>query len=159
MRNKVLIFLTLIVTISSQLYAQELFESLGGVKTKFKIYSNMVDLEVKTQFIIKDAEKSYGSYQDGTYGYGYESYHLEFVTNRKLATITQNRSSVFTLQFTFYDSNDKILAEETSFRSDNRISDTGKDGLWFYSIDLIDIPISLLNHTAKIDIVLLEYKK
>ena len=145
------------------LYAQNLTESLGGIHTKFQIYSDTVDLKVAGQTIILRAEKYSSKYiSDGVgagWGYGYQSYHLEFVS-REYLTIqefyhSRARRINDILELTFYNSNDTVLA---SLSSDISIIDLYKNSRvencqYFYSIDLIEIPISLLDKTAKINLI------
>ncbi|MGB8491882.1 MAG: hypothetical protein WCE64_12570 [Bacteroidales bacterium] len=143
------------------LAAQNLKESLGGIKTNFQIYSDTVDLKVSDQIIILRAEKNY--YSDSNFGtgwgYGYQSFHLEFITkknikieNYKYRTLRDNENK---LELIFYDSNNSVLAT-TSFPYDyvDLFNNSSiKDSPFFYSIDLIDIPVVLLDKTARIGMI------
>ena len=163
-RNKILLFACSLI-IMSNLNAQSLTESLGGTKTNFKICSNTVDLKTVNQIIIQSTEKEYSS--DYGYGFGYQSFHLEFVSQNKIAaTKAEQLENKELLQLasynsgnkylmTFYDSNDQVLLTLTiplSFVDD--FTNASMDNrLYFYSIDLIDVPIIVLDKTTKIDIL------
>lgn len=153
--------------------AQSLTEELGGIKTNFQIVSDDEDLKVTDQFIIQRAEKkanhssstdinyssasgySYG-YGYG-YGYGYQSFHLEFIAHESYITkeIDHKNRNYNKLILTFYGANDVILGTRSWDRSDVDILFhlPGDSKHYFYSIDLIDVPMVLLSETAKIDII------
>ena len=161
-RNKILLFASSLI-IMSNLNAQSLTESLGATKTNFKICSNTVDLETLNQIVIQSAEQIYSS----EYGYGYQSFHLEFVSQKKIAATKaeqfENKELLQMASYysgnkylmTFYDSNDQILLTITVPLSsiDNFTNASMDNRLYFYSIDLIDVPIILLDKTTKIDIL------
>ena len=143
------------------LVAQDLNEALGGVKTDFQIFSGTVDLNVSDQMIILKAKKrreadfsfGYG------WGYGYQSYHLEFIADKyfKVETFEHRRggNNASRLEVIFYDSNNNILAS-SFIPFDNVLVFSNPSinvGPFFYSIDLIDIPIVLLNKTSKISMI------
>lgn len=140
-----LLFISFFIA-NEQLYAQSLTERLGGVRTNFKFYCGTVDLEVKNQCIIKRAESGYNytSSPDNVYGFGYESFHLEFETNIESAL---NKNWEYGI-ITFYDANDNILSAERIW---HRVSRTGRKP-WFYSVSLTDIPILILDNTSRIEI-------
>ncbi len=161
-RNKILLFASSLM-IMSNLNAQSLTESLGATKTNFKICSNTVDLETINQIIIQSAEQIYSS----EYGYGYQSFHLEFVSQKKIAATKaeqfENKELLQMASYnsgnkylmTFYDSNDQILLTITiPLSSIDDFTNASMDNrLYFYSIDLIDVPIIALDKTIKIDIL------
>jgi hypothetical protein len=151
------LFLFLIV-IGFALQAQTLSEKLGAVPTNFKFYSGETDLNVSQQFIIKNA----GSYNytgttfDAGYGYGagYEVFRLEFMTRIKLLQESE-RKAKHHFRIGFYNAEGKLLcsynypAKKVSVARNLNIDDSPL----FYSIDLLDIPISLFDFTEKIDII------
>jgi len=161
-RNTILLFTSSLI-IMSNLNAQSLTESLGATKTNFKICSNTVDLETLNQIIVQSAEQKYSS----EYGYGYQSFHLEFVSQNKItATKAELFESKELLQMasynsgnkylmTLYNSNDQVLLTTTiPLSSVDDFTNASMDNrLYFYSIDLIDIPIIVLDWTTKIDIL------
>lgn len=138
--------------------AQNLKESLGGIKTNFLIYSDTVDLKVSDQMIILRAERKSASDSNfGTgWGYGYQSFHLEFITKKNI--IIENykfrtgRDNGTKLELIFYDSNNSVLATSSIPYYDIDLYNNSSiiDSPFFYSIDLIDIPIVLLDKTVKI---------
>jgi hypothetical protein len=92
-------------------------------------------------------------------GYGYQSFHLEFIARKDIKVETfkyslgrDNRSK---LELIFYNSENLIIASSSiPFESVHVLSNTSSsDGLFIYSIDLIDIPIVLLERTHKIDMI------
>jgi hypothetical protein len=143
------------------LVAQNLKESLGGIKTNFQILSDTVDLKVSDQIIILKAEKKYGANSDFGYGwgYGYQSFHLEFITYKNIKVETfehrAGRNNESKLDLVFYDSTNAILASTTiPYDYVDLLNNLSlADGPFFYSIDLIDIPTVLLDKTSKIGMI------
>ncbi len=158
-KNVLLISIQLFVV--NILGAQDLKESLGGIKTNFKIVSDTVDLCVSDQIIILRAEKKhYGDASSGYgWGYGYQSFHLEFMAKKEIKVETfkfkPSRDNESKLELTFYNSENGILASTSvPFDQVDALSNpTTSDRLFFYSIDLIDIPVVLLEKTSKIDMI------
>lgn len=154
-RFSLLLFL---IVIGFTLHAQTLSEKLGAVKTDFNFYSGEVDLEVSQQFIIKNAGAYHytGTTFDAGYGYGagYEVFRLEFMARKKLTQESQ-RKTQHHFRIGFYDASDNLLAS-FSFpkkRVSVAVNNSIDDSPLFYSIDLLDIPISLFDFTEKIDII------
>jgi hypothetical protein len=155
-----LILLIAILSVVFNSNAQNLKESLGGIKTNFQFFSDTTNLKAIDQIIIQRAEKKSSSDSNfGTgWGYGYQSFHIEFIT-RKHLTVTKfaykaGRNNNDKLELTFYDCNNIVLA---SYSADFSIVDLfnnslSNDSQIFYSIDLIDIPIVLLDKTVKINL-------
>lgn len=141
--------------------AQNLKESLGGIKTNFLIYSDTVDLKVSDQMIILRAERKSASDSNfGTgWGYGYQSFHLEFITKKNIIIesykFRTGRDNEMKLELIFYDSNNSVLATSSIPYYDIDLCNNSSiiDSPFFYSIDLIDIPIVLLDKTVKIGMI------
>lgn len=160
MINKAILFIVLHMFAVNLLVAQNLKESLGGVQTNFKIVSDTVDLNVSDQIIILKAEKKHQTDAVFSYawGYGYQSFHLEFITKESLKVETfkykAGRDNESKLELTFYDPDNNLIASASIPFDDvdvyNNPSTVGNAS--FYSIDLIDIPLVLLDKTAKIDL-------
>ncbi|MBB3187823.1 hypothetical protein [Microbacter margulisiae] len=161
------IFVTIQLLLLNGVSAQNLSDSLGGIKTHFQLYSDTINLQPGEQFMLLRAEKKYTA--DPTFGYGwgygYRSYHLEFTTNKNIVVETFKYHVGYNndpkLVLSFYDVSGLLLSSLT-FPFDrvsvcHNFSSTGSP--FFYSIDLIEIPISLLDHTAKIGIIKLEARK
>jgi hypothetical protein len=141
--------------------AQNLENFLGGVKTNFQLFSDTTNLNPKNQIIIQRAErKSYSDASFGTgWGYGYQSFHIEFTADKNLVEgkfkYKAGRDNGDKLELTFYDSGNVVLATRTLDYSavDLLYNLSSDNNRFFYSIDLIDIPIVLLSETAKINLV------
>jgi hypothetical protein len=161
MNHRTILLITAYVFSVNILGAQNLKDALGGIKTNFQIYSDTVDLKVSDQIIILRAEKNYNSDSNfGTgWGYGYQSFHLEFITKKNIKIenykYKSGRDNENKLELIFYDSNNSVLA--TSSFPYNYVDLYNNpsiiDSPFFYSIDLIDIPIVLLDKTAKIGMI------
>ncbi len=160
MKIKNILLLVLQFSVFS-MYAQNLDQSPGGVRTDFQFFSDTIDLKVTDQIIVQRAEKkTYSDFNFGTgWGYGYQSIHLEFTTRKDLVVknfeFKTGRNNSDRIEISFYDINNTLLA---SYTNDFTIVDSFnnpliKDSPCFYSIDLIDIPIILLNNTARINLV------
>ena len=161
MNNKAILLITIQLIVFNILGAQDIKESLGGIKTNFRIFSDTIDLKVIDQIIILKAEKqTYSDSNLGTgWGYGYQSFHLEFITKKNIKVDNYQygtgRDNGSKLKLIFYDSNNNELAS-ISIPFDyvdqyNNLSIINSP--FFYSIDLIDIPIVLLDKTDKIDMI------
>lgn len=161
MINRKVFLIVIQLFVVDMLAAQDLNEALGGTKTNFQIFSGTEDLNVSDQMIILKAGKGYEadfSFGYG-FGYGYQSFHLEFIAKKYLEVETFKhrigRNNDSKLELTFYDSNNNILSSTAIPFDDVRVFNNSSiyDGPFFYSIDLIDIPIMLLNETAKINMI------
>ena len=161
MTTKVFLFIAIQLFVVNILVAQNLKESLGGTKTNFQIFSDTVDLKVSDQIIILKAERNH--YTDSSFGtgwgYGYQSFHLEFITKKNIKVETfkfrAGRDNGDKFDLIFYDADKNILGTTTIPSGDvdlfNNPSVVGSP--FFYSIDLIDVPIVLLDKTAKIGMI------
>lgn len=161
MLKKGMLIITISLLVINTLAAQNLKDALGGLKTNFQIFSDSVNLDASDQIIILKADKkSYTDCQCGTgYGYGYQSFHLEFITKKQLVTknfkFLIGRDNGDKIELVFYDANNNVLASPV-FSFD--IVDFYNNALihnspFFYSVDLVDIPIVLLSKTSKIDLI------
>jgi hypothetical protein len=164
MKNKAVLLIVVQLMVANVLLGQSLKESLGGIKTNFQIFSDTVDLKNSNQIIILKAEKKHDQYADSYsgygWGYGYQSFHLEFITNKDLTVKTYKRdrgtiNREDKLDLKFYDAENNVIASTiVPFEYVDLLRDTQKEGgPYFYSIDLIDIPVVLLDKTSKIDMV------
>lgn len=142
------------------LSAQTLSEKLGAVKTEFIITSHGEELEVTNQVIAKRAERYYdwGRYDDSVYGYGYgyESFHLEFsVTNGEIDLPQPGgllkKEKLLVLDF--YDENNNFIGSRRKALREVRRIENGmeNDKLIHYTIDLINIPLPVLDAAKRID--------
>ena len=159
MKAKVFIFIMFQLSLFN-ISAQNMEDVLGGVKTHFQLYCDTTNLNPTNQIIIQRAErKSDGDASFGlAWGYGYQSLHLEFVSDKNLAEkkfkFRAGRDNNDKLELTFYDSDNVVLATRLIDFSlvDLLYNSLSDKSLFFYSIDLIDIPIVLLNKTVKMNL-------
>ena len=158
MKRKEILFIPILIISVGFVNAQDLSEKLGGVKTNFRFTSDTIDLNVSDQFIIKNA----GAYNrteeiySGGYGYaaGYDSYHLEFITNKNLSYEYFKRYTSFHFIISFYNSDNILLTKKQFYQEVSRYRNPDiKGSPIFYSIDLYNIPVSLLDKTSRINII------
>lgn len=149
------LFLFGIVALSLNTNGQSLTEALGGVNTQFDIYSDTINLEVKQQCIIKRANtfKQISNHIDWSYalGGGYESLHLEFSTTKNLQVVkVEHAEHSYLLEFV--KKNGVILAVAPLNNDQVKLYTNPyvKNPKTFYSIDLIHIPICILEETHEI---------
>ena len=170
--RKIKITLLVIATLlCGSLSAQNISDALGAVKTSFEFYSDTTNLDVTSQFLIKrgatfkksKTHKGRDYERDWGYGYGYaagyESYHLEFVTVKDLS-IKKERWATTRYEVKFVDSDKTILANATL--KDDKVSHYSNPSITgtpiFYSFDLINIPIPVLDKTSSIYITVIRSK-
>jgi len=159
MRKITITSIAFLIILHGQLNAQNISSALGCIKTDFQFYSDTIDLDVTSQFILKNAgifkESRSSEYTGGGWGYGYgggyESYHLEFITDKDLSTRV-NKSVNYKYEISFVDSINVILAtitfdDDKVLHYSNRLI---KNPPNFYSFDLINTPVSVLDRTRKI---------
>ncbi|MDH5398797.1 MAG: hypothetical protein OEX02_11655 [Cyclobacteriaceae bacterium] len=160
---KTILFVLTVISLLSfhHIPAQNLSDHLGAVKTNFQIYSDTTNLQVSEQILIKRASHdAYRYYEGGGVGYGYEEYHLEFTVGKKinsenlwpgyLERFYQDNRTICKL--VFYDQFNNTLATKMVLFVD-QLFNPDETEFYFYSIDLRDIPLVLLNKTVKINIV------
>ncbi len=127
--------------------AQSLLHELGGVETNFKLLLGGQQLVVKDQFIIKRGESDTNT----EWGVGYESYHLEFsVVGTKLPF----HRRYWDCQLLFLDESGTHIG--TDHVDIVRTSGTDTDDpnqLIFYSINLKDVPLTVLLYCRSINII------
>jgi hypothetical protein len=157
MTNKAILLITIQLIVFNMLEAQNIRESLGGIKTNFQIFSDTIDLKVSDLTIILRAEKK--TFEDAAFGtgwgYGYQSYHLEFITKENIKVknypFRTGRDNGNKLELIFYDSDNKLASISIPFDYVDIFNNSSIiNSPFFYSIDLIDVPIVLLDKTVKI---------
>lgn len=156
MKYKVILLLIIQLFVINILSAQSLSESLGGTKTNFRIYSGPTELITSEQIIILRAEKNTFSDLYAGWGYGYRSFHLEFISNKNIVEMQSDvKSERYKMKLTLYDADNKLLTTITlpSYYLNEYSNSSSEDALFIYSLDLIDIPVVILDNTKKIDIV------
>lgn len=158
---KQLLFASIFIFNLSLFAQQSLSTQLGAIQTRFKFTSGTKELKINHQFISKTGKYfyKYSEYENKSFGYaaGYESLNLEF------ACIVDLSSEVDKYYFNkylirFYDENNSLI---TSIHFDpdrvKRVVNTEEvDGLYYYSFDLVDVPIIVLDNTKTMDITYLK---
>lgn len=156
------IFIFFLVAINSNLYAQSFIEKIGGVKTDFVFSTDSVDLQIVEQAIIirgfsdfntsKNTQNSYGY----AFGYGLQSYHLEFISTSEVKTIEKFKKKATNAYYDIklYDENNMLIQNFiVLYRHSKEINKTVE--ISSYSINLNQIPIIIFNRVKRIDIVLI----
>ena len=155
------LFLISVVFSLNILISQNLHENLGGVRTNFQIFSDGTSMEVSDQILILRAEGKYDT--DITFGYGwgygYRSVHFECIVEKpfqtKIFKHRAGRDNSSKLELIFFDSDNTVLTSiSIPFTNVKEfMKPSGNDGPFFYSIDLVDVPVVLLNRASKIDMI------
>jgi len=152
-----LCFLMISLTVNSQ----TIFEKFGGVKTDFKLYSSDLDLEVIDQCLVRRGVRNTRiNYEnDSAYGYGYESIHFEFVCKKRpqfdliIDKAAKRKWTFFRLEL--YNGKNKMFysvdLSETNLRV-YEMEQPDKILNFVYSINMVNIPLILLDQVEKIDI-------
>lgn len=157
--SRVGIILLLQIFVIGNLSAQKLSEKLNVVKTNFTLTFNGENLQPTNQFIAKKAryDYNYGSIEEGGYGYGYgyESYFFEFATFNQVGIpyfSFWKGSKSYILKF--YDNFNQLIGSVERTIKHVKIvrNEIDKNTPTFFSIDLVDIPLILLDETEHIDI-------
>ena len=157
-RTYFIAFLIIVNLISFESNAQSLTEKLGGVKTDFIFISDSAEMNIVDQAILKRGFSNYGSYSDGAYGYGFQTFYLEFMTTSKIKErYSKNRKLITHYKIDFLTKNDSLLSSFTLYSS-GVIKISSRENLQTYSINLYKIPIILLERTKKIRIEHYSYK-
>ena len=152
----------LLYIFSASLSAQGLpiSQQLGGVVTQYRITSGPHLLNDGQQLLIKRSNYLTGSDRAG----GYSEFHLEFATDLlPIGMIMRNAANeqrmvltkpTRTYMLTFYDSQERVCHRTFIGRSRISVSSPRDEegATFFFSIDLRNIPILLLDQTARIDL-------
>ena len=154
------VFLLFLLTFTLTTQAQDLREHTGVLDLKITITNQDTVINNGIPILVRRAESNnntssnyetssvagagYG-YGSG-YGFGYASWHLEFVGTKDLRTIRKK------YQLSFMDQSGEVIG---FFRFDQKEVDvisTKSKAQFFYSIDMIDVPILLVEQTTRIEI-------
>jgi hypothetical protein len=151
---------------TSHLYSQSLIEKIGGVSTSFEFSSDSVDLPIIDQAIIQrgyfdfsfDRDKSVINSYASAYGYGYglQTFHLEFITTSDIKQIVAYDTKPVQAKYNiklYDDKNTMILEFEVLYQESKATPKLS--GMTSYSINLYRIPMILFNKTKKIDITII----
>lgn len=152
--KKILWAIALQLFVFQILCAQTISESLGGIKTDFEIFSDSTDLEVTEQILVLAAESNtYDSFNDDG-GYGYQSFHLEFITQKEMNEVPGDRKDRNNYSLTFINHENAILFSINlrNYSVKRYHNPDIENSQFFYSIDLINIPVLVLDKTKTINI-------
>jgi hypothetical protein len=143
----------------SQSNAQSLTEKLGGTRTDFIITSDTAVFEVFDQILIKRGKSKVGTVYDGGYGYGYQTYHLEFISRDKIKKIRKRGEKNDFHVMELIDQNGGVIAKIYPRLEDViMVSNREKPFLYTYMINLEEVPLILLEKTKRINIVYIEQR-
>lgn len=152
-----IINLLLIIPLAMSAQNQSLIEQLEGVETSFKITWQENDLKLTDQAVFKRglSRYKYGEEPVMEYGYGFgygvETFRLEFMTNDSIEVIDSSYKRRFNYEIVLVDSDDSILLKTNVNRSDILKFSNGKN-LNTISINLQSLPLIVLNKTSVIKI-------
>ena len=149
-----MLFLTLSICLSSStVFSQTISEQLNGVTTHFEFTSDGNRLVVPTQHIIRGPGYRPGSESSA----GYETFRLEIEIASPIAEREGRlRDRMLPHHVHFYDEYNEIIAfQRFSTSKVNRVftSQEQDNEVRFYSFDLYDIPVMILDKTKRIDII------
>jgi hypothetical protein len=150
----------LLITIFSALfmngYSQNLSQQLGAIPTQFEFTTSAEPLEITQQQIVKRAGRISNSSTESAYGAGYETYRLEiqlpFDIPLMRAKLFDGNSGYHLL---FHSADGEILgfvrlnSSEVQRIRNNKFLDSTVN---FYSFDLLNVPLLILDQTSRIDI-------
>lgn len=157
-----ILFILMLFFAAQQVMAQNLYEAMAGIKTDFIFTSNNEEIGAERQFLVKKSGVllDYTPTSESSYGYGggYESYHLEFYTRSNISVehVYRPRPN-YHYQLTFYDHQNNKISTIHFYRGRfgelPRVNVTEAPGMTYFSFDLRDLPIAVLEHTARIDVI------
>jgi hypothetical protein len=148
------LFLLSFIPITS--FSQQITEKLGGVSTNFKILSDSAELNIIDQGIFQRGYKNTEKYSNVDYGYSYgygmQTYRLEFITKGVIAKPTKDQKKC-RYAIIFLDVSGRSVLETTIGLNEITAFSTD-DNLSVYSVNLYEIPLIILEKTRTINIAL-----
>jgi hypothetical protein len=137
-------------------YCQSFSQQLGAIPTQFEFTTSELPLDIIQQQIVKRAGRIHHSSAQASYAAGYETFRLEIQLQSDIPLM---RAKLFDgnsgYQFTFFSESGERLgfvrlsSSEVNRIRDNRFIDSKVN---FYSFDLINVPLLILDKTSRIDI-------
>lgn len=137
-------------------YGQSFSQQLGAIPTQFEFTTSDTPLDITQQQIVKRAGRVHHLGTESGYGSGYETFRLEI---QLPIDIPLMRAKLFDgnsgYQFTFFSESGermgfvRLSSSEVNRIRDNRFIDSKVN---FYSFDLINVPLLILDQTIRIDI-------
>lgn len=156
MLKKLLLCSLWIISLSyTSVNAQTIIEQLGGAKTDFVFYSGEFLLDVDQQYIVP---KQYVvAVEEG--GASQTSINLDFSSKDKARAVIFDKKTARHLRFylKLYDDKNNLLHEFGGLYGTEKWLPSMQQ--YFYSIDITDIPILLLNKVGKIDVYFQKHLK
>lgn len=149
-RYKSLVLMLLIFS-STTLHSQTLTEKIGGIKTNFEIVSDTSKLTIIDQTIFKRGLSDFKADYNGGYGYGLQTYRLEFITNDKFNTIGRYENSKFIYKLKLIGADNSILLQ-TNLNRNRIIKFSNGEDLSTISVNLQSLPLIVLDKTERIKI-------
>jgi len=143
----------LLSTLCFNTNSQGLVEKFGGIKTNFVICDSKGEIDVLDQAIIKRTYQGTSSSEKAAYGYASQALFLEFSSLQKSKALKNINKTIFLSSFTVSLSDkdgNNIFSEEFSLSSFQ--SNTRNTSLYSYSLNLMHIPLIVLEKTHKITI-------
>jgi len=156
--SALLLIFSLSLLFSSTGNGQSITEHFSGKKVTFELTTvENVVLNDQYQYLVSRATKESAKdefFEKGFgFGFGFQSIHLEFATTEEIKSDYDAYTKKYNYRITFYDqNNNEIAKKELSSNLVKMISNTDYPKRFFYSIDLKDIPLLVLDSSAKIDI-------
>jgi len=154
------IILALVLFTPTILNSQTVSEKIGGISTNFIIKSDSIVLNNDRQILIRRGVKSYDKdlVMEIAYGYGFQTYHLEFISNNEIQHNKKQRTRIKNQQpYKIYLTNKdglKFYNVELSNSDVNQVVGfRGNQKIYAYSINLNNIPIILFDEIDEIEII------
>jgi hypothetical protein len=156
MFRKLFLFVIVQFALLNVLEAQYPEISYTGTKSDLQIFSNSTDLKPVDQMLVLKTSKATGSKTGkGKFRFSYQSVHLEFSINGRVENVySANKSEKNKYKLSFFGSNGELIIsilvpDHYVKRFNNPVSDPK---IYFYSVDLLDIPVIILSNSVKLDI-------
>ncbi|MEO0341664.1 MAG: hypothetical protein AAF242_20955 [Bacteroidota bacterium] len=161
--NKAIIKLLLIPLIllgmPSLTKAQAITPALEGHRPAFRISTDSMEMTVVDQLLIKRAVRDYffDRILDAAYGMAYESWHLEFITRQPILLRNLKGKKESFIRIELYNRREECIGrfDLVPDRLQSTKSVSGQKTMT-YSVNLIDIPLILLDRTKRVDIQQIE---
>ena len=149
----------LLMCFTTILQSQTLIDQLGGIKTSFIITSDTLVFEVFDQILIERGRSHFGGFYDGGFGYAYKALHLEFISRERIQKLKKYGPKDNYFQVELLDKNGNLLARIIPKPHQvNTLSNQSEPRWYTHSVNLEEVPIILLDKTARINLVFYEQR-
>jgi len=157
MNRKVLFIAIIQFIVFHAVNAQTSDEFITRSKSSFKISSNSLDLKATDQILVLETTKATNRKNGkGKYRFAYQSIHLEFSVNDRIENFYSDiNSDKNKYKLSFFDSNNNLIISVLipAYYVNRLNNPVSNPKLYFYSIDLLEVPRIIINNTDKIDII------